>query len=127
MARSTNEIRSVFVRLHKQGKKPVEIANILGVTRQTITNWRSIIKDQGEESLLTDKYFKGNVKRVDELTQIKIFEEQKTATNEELSKILNVGVSTVQRYRNQQGYTYKKGTYTYKEANDKAKKNSNLS
>jgi transposase len=124
MARSTNEIRSVFVRLHKQGKNPIEIAKILGVTRQTVTNWRSILKNRGEDSLLADKWFRGSIKKVDELTLINLFEERKTSTNEELSKVLKVGVSTVQRYRNQLGYTYKKGTYTYKEANDEAKKNS---
>jgi len=44
MARINNEARNIFIRLHQKGKKPIEIAEILGTTRQTITGWIRIIK-----------------------------------------------------------------------------------
>lgn len=121
-----NELRSIFLRLYKQGKSPIEIAKILDTTRQTITNWRSIVEKRGEESLLRIKRFQGHPKKVEEETMRKLFEDRKLATNSELAQELGYSENTVGRYRRKLGYTYKKGTYTYKEANDLAKKNLQL-
>lgn len=122
--RVSNELRKVFIRLHKEGKTPVEIAKILDTTRQCITNWRKILNDKGEEFLLEIKRFQGHPKRVSLEELKKLFEENKTSTNPELGLKVGLSASIIQKYRKRLGYTYKKGTYTYKESDPELKKNS---
>ena len=50
MNRKNNSIREIFQRMHKMGKKVAEIAQILGVKRQTIHQW----KKMGENQLLIE-------------------------------------------------------------------------
>jgi len=40
MNRKNNSIKKIFERMHKMGKKVAEIAQILGVKRQTIYQWK---------------------------------------------------------------------------------------
>jgi uncharacterized protein YjcR len=56
MSRTSNEKREIFLRLYKQDKKAIELSEILGVTRRTIDNWITIVKQQEEERLF--KIFK---------------------------------------------------------------------
>jgi transposase len=122
MTRINNEVRNIFIRLHKQGKKPIEIAQILDTTRQTITNWIRIIKNTNEQSLLETSPPKERLKKVSIEKLKQIFQTRKTAINSELAIELDLSESSIQQYRRKLGYTYKKGTYTYKEADQEAKK-----
>jgi transposase len=108
MAKINNEARSIFIRLHKKGKKPVEIAEILGATRQTITGWIRIIKNGNEQSLLETTLPSERPKRVSLEELKRVFETRKTATNAELAVDLGLSESSVQQYRKKLGYTYKK-------------------
>jgi transposase len=122
--RISNDLRKIFIRLHKEGKTPIQIANILNTSRQTITNWRKILETKGEDILLEYKRFQGHPPRVT-LEELKeLFDKNKTKTNNELGLEVGLPESAIYSYRKRLGYTYKKGNYTYKEADEELKKNS---
>ena len=77
---------------------------------------------KGEESLLKIKRFQGPPKRVSLEELQKLFASKKTTTNVKLALDTGLCASSIQKYRRKLGYTYKKGTYTYKESNEEAKK-----
>jgi transposase len=122
MARTNNDIRQVFLNLHKQKKKPIQIAVILNKTRQTITNWIRLLEGNGEERLF--KKFKpvGIPTKLDLEELRKEFETNKTAFNREIAVKFNCSTRTIEKYRHRFGYTRKRGRTKYKEANLELKK-----
>lgn len=123
MSRINNELRKVFLRLYKQGKKPIEIANSIGVTRQTITNWIRLLPDNGENYFLTPRY--NNPKSRLDLDKLSlVFEQNPTMFNWEIAKQFNCTDNLIRYFRKKWGLTNKKGRTTYKESSEKLKKTS---
>jgi transposase len=122
MSRTSNDLRKVFLNLYNKEIKPVEIANILNVTRQTITNWIRKIKSNNEEKLFDIYKPKGHplTLNIDKLKQE--FETNKTAYNREIAEKFNSNNSTIAYWRHKLGYTNKKGRATYRESNPELKK-----
>jgi transposase len=117
MSRTSNDLRKVFLNLYKKGSKPIEIANILNVTRQTVTNWIRRIKLNSEENFFDIYKPKGRplTINIDELK--KEFETNRTAYNREIADKFNSNDSTIAYWRHKLGYSKKKARTTYKESN----------
>jgi transposase len=122
MARVSNELRNVFIRLHKQKQKPIEIAKTLNITRQTITNWIRLLEGSGEERLFKEFKPVGTPTKLNLEELRKEFETNKTAFNREIAVKFNCSTRTIEKYRHRFGYTRKRGRTKYKEANLELKK-----
>ena len=122
MSRTSNDLRKVFLNLYKKGSKPIEIASILNVTRQTVTNWIRRIKLNSEENFFNIYKPKGRplTINIDELK--KEFEINRTAYNREIADKFNSNDSTIAYWRHKLGYSKKKARTTYKESNPELKK-----
>lgn len=118
MNRTSNDIRQVFLRLHKSGKSVIEISQILGVSRQTIYDW---IK-QSESKLL--KVPNPNTQKpTPKLSELDAYiKKHPFAFNKEIAQALQMSRSAVQRWRKKLGYSRKKAKTTYKESNPELKK-----
>lgn len=122
MARTNNEIRKIFLRLNNQNKKPIEIANILGLARQTITNWKARIKNKPESQLLEIGNKGGKPSKLD-IEALKVeFESNRFGLNREIAQKFGVSKSLIQYFRQRLGYTKKVANTTYKEADPELKK-----
>lgn len=123
MSRISNEKREIFNRLHSKDMKPIDIANILGVSRRTIMNWINILKTNNVSCLYRIYKPLGKPSRFDLEKMKKEFEDNKFSFNYEIADILNCSTSLVCYFRNKLGYTHKKARTVYKEADEELKKN----
>ena len=123
MSRASNELRNVFFKLYKNGQKPKEIADIIGVTRQTVTNWIRKLKVSDEKTLLVIKQNR-NPPRFD----LELFEktciERPFLLNRELGAIFGFNATTAGKYRKRLNFSRKKARTVYKESDPELKKNS---
>jgi uncharacterized protein YjcR len=122
MSRASNETRKLFLKLHAKGQKPIQIANLLEVTRQTITAWIRKLKTQPEESLFIIRRSKGKPTKIDMIALKEEFENNKLSFNREIASKFNISKSMVQSLRAKMGYTRKVVRTTYKEASKELKK-----
>lgn len=121
MNRNSNEIRQVFLRLYKANKSISEIAQILGLTRQTIYNWKKL-----EESKLLTIPSLNTRKPPAKLQELNEYIKQNPfAFNKEIAKELNTSKSSIQRWRQRLNISRKKAKTTYKESDIELKKTSN--
>jgi transposase len=125
MSRVSNELRNVFLRLHKQKQKPIEIAKTLNITRQTITNWIRLLKIQSEEYFLTIRTPSDSKTPIVNEVQLKeLFSRYKTATNLQIAQMTDLSKTTIHKHRTRYGYTYKVASKTYKQSDPELKKTS---
>lgn len=89
MNRTSNDLRKVFLRMHKMGKKVAEIAQILGVKRQTIHQWQKI----GENQLLIEP--SKNTRKPLQIAKFQEYVDQNPfAFNKEIAPVFGVTKST---------------------------------
>ena len=119
MNRKNNSIREIFQRMHKMGKKVAEIAQILGVKRQTIHQW----KKMGENQLLIEPS-KNTIKPLEIAKFQEYVDQNPFAFNKEIAPVFGVTKSTIQRWKKRLGFTRKKAKTSYKEADLELKKSS---
>ncbi len=123
VSRINNELRKIFLRLYKQGRKPIEIANTIDVTRQTITNWIRMYNNKGEKYFLELRY-NNPTSRIDFIELSRVFENNPTLFNREIAEMFNCSMQLIHKYRHMLNYTNKKGSAGYKESKPELKKNS---
>ena len=120
MNRKNTSLREIFLRMLKAGKKVVEIAQTLGVSRQTIHSWKKL----DEIKLLTEPS-KNTRKPPQKLEELREYITQNPfAFNREIAKALETNKSNIQRWRRRLGFKRKKAKTTYKEADPELKKSS---
>lgn len=127
MSRASNEKRSIFLTLFREKQKPIRIATILGVTRQTITNWIRSIKKSGEGEIMINKRALVTIKAGSkfDLEALRIeFDNNPFGFNHEIGAKFGMSKTVVQRYRQKFGYSRKVAKKSYKEADPELKKNS---
>ena len=120
MNRKNNSVREIFLRMQESGKKVTDIAQTLGVTRQTIYDWKKL-----DENKLFTEPPKNTSKPPPQLEELrKYIEDNPFAFNKEIAPVFNKTKSTIQRWRQKLGFRRKKAKTTYKEANPELKKSS---
>jgi transposase len=118
MNRTSLDLRQVFLRLNEAKKPVVEIAAIIGVSRQTIYNWRKIEK----EKLLTEPS-KTTVKPSFDISELKDYIiANPFAFNKEIAVVFGKSKNTIQKWRSRMGFKRKKAKTSYKEADLELKK-----
>ena len=118
MNKSSKDLRQVFLRMNKAGSSAVEIAKVIGKTRQTIYNWRNT----EEGKLLTDQKLNTRKPSIDLVLFKKYVEDNPFAFNRELAFKFNSCIKTVHKWKNRLGFKRKKAKTTYKEADQDLKK-----
>jgi transposase len=118
MNRISNDLRKAFFRMQKMGKKVTEIAQILGVKRQTIHKWKKI-----DENQLLIEPSKNTRKPPFQLGGLKEYiQKNPFAFNKEVAIILKTNKTNIQRWRKKLGLTRKITKTSYKEADLELKK-----
>lgn len=108
----------------KMSKSTSEIAQVLGVSRRTIFNWKKIVKEYNEDKLFTEPS-KTTVKPSFNTQELKEFMLANPSNfYKETAKKFNKSISTIHRYSKKFGITRKKFKTTYKESDPELKKSS---
>jgi transposase len=121
MNRTDNQTRKIFQRMHKAGLSAVEIAKLIGKSRQTVYNLKKL--DEDKLLLEPDKNTRKPTFDLDALNTH--FMDNKFDFNYEVAAVFKKGKSTIHRWRHKLGFNRKKAKTTYKEADDELKKTSN--
>ena len=121
MNKSSKDLRQVFLRMNKAGLSAVAIAATIGLSRQTVYNWRNTLEDK----LLVDISYSTRKPSIDLVEFKKYIEDNPFVFNRELAAKFKRGIKTVHKWRHKLGFKRKKAKTTYKEANDELKKTSN--
>ena len=121
MNKSSKDLRQVFLRMNKAGLSAVAIAATIGLSRQTVYNWRNTLEDK----LLVDISHSTRKPSIDLVEFKKYIEDNPFVFNRELAAKFKRGIKTVHKWRHKLGFKRKKAKTTYKEANDELKKTSN--
>lgn len=124
MNRTSNDLRKLFLRLKNQGKGIIEIANIVGVSRQTVNNWNKVIAEYGEERFLKEPSKSTRKPSIDLKLLKKYIEENPSAFNKEIAIVFNSSKNVIQKFRQRLGFNRKKFKTTYKESDPELKKSS---
>ena len=120
MNRKNNTIREIFQRMHKMGKKVAEIAQILGIKRQTIYAWKKF----SEASLMLESGKKTRQTKLDLVKFQEYLEENPTKFNREIGEVFGIKKSAAHKWKKRLGFTRKKAKTSYKEADLALKKSS---
>jgi transposase len=121
MNKSSKDLRQVFLRMNKAGFSAVEIAKVIGKSRQTVHNWRNI----DEAKLLSDPNPNTQKSSIDLVKFKQYIEDNPFAFNRELATEFNSAIKTVHKWKHRLGFNRKKAKTTYKEADDELKKTLN--
>ena len=106
--------------MQKVGKSVSEIAQTLGVKRQTVYNWQKL-----DESNLLVEPSKNTRKPPPKLEEFKKYvEEHAFEFNKEIAPVFNTSKSSIQRWRQRLDFTRKKAKTSYKESDEDLKKSS---
>jgi transposase len=121
MNKSSKDLRQVFLRMNKAGVSAVEIAKVIGKSRQTVHKWRNI----DESKLMSDPNPNTQKPSIDLLEFKKYLEANPFAFNRELVDEFGGTIKTMHKWKHRLGFNRKKARTTYKEADDELKKTSN--
>lgn len=122
MNKSSKDLRQVFLRMNKAGSSAVSIAATIGLSRQTVYNWRNIQEDK----LLVDNNYSTRKPSINLDEFKKYIEENPFVFNKELAVKFNRGIKTVHKWRHKLGFKRKKAKTIYREADVELKKTLNL-
>jgi transposase len=120
MNRNNNQIREIFLRMQKAGKSVIEIAQTLGVKRQTIYNWKAL----KEEELLKEPSKTTRETKLDLVKFKEYLEKNPFAFHREVAEVFGMKKSAAHKWRKKLGLTRKKAKTTYKESDEELKKSS---
>lgn len=103
MNRKSNEVRQIFMRINGKGKSAKETGELIGVTEQTIHNWRK----KSEEELLKEGN-KNTQKPSIDLEELRIYlEENPQVLTRELADKFKRGIKTMHKWRKRLGFVKK--------------------
>jgi Transposase len=120
MNKSSKDLRNVFLRMNKSGSSAVDIAKVIGKTRQTVYNWRKLEEDK----LLQDGVTNTQKPSIDLAVFKDYVEKNPFAFNHELATEFNRAIKTVHKWKTRLGFTRKKARTTYGESSEELKKTS---
>ena len=118
MNKSSKDLRQVFLRMNKSGISAIEIAKVIGKSRQTVHNW----KNTQEDKLLSDPKSSTRVPSIDLVAFEKYIQDNPFAYNRELAVEFNICNKTAHKWKLRLGFKRKKAKTTYKEADEDLKK-----
>jgi transposase len=107
--------------MNKAGFSAVEIAKLIGRSRQTVYNLKKL--DEDKMFVEPDKNTRKPTFDLEDLNTY--FKDNKFDFNYEIAVVFKKGKSTIHRWRHKLGFNRKKAKTTYKESDENLKKTSN--